>query len=50
MAYYSDDFANAYDDIEDLYEDDGWEDEDEVAEHREWENYYHNLAEEIEDD
>ena len=40
---YDFDYDNMANDADDIYE-------DEVAEHREWENYYHNLAEEIEDD
>ena len=50
MAYYSNDSEDPYNDIEDLYEDDGWEDEDEVEDYREWEYYYPKLVDDIADD
>jgi len=52
MSRYHNEFENYYDDVEELYEED--EDnidyEDEVAEHKEWEYFYHKIAQEIEDE
>lgn len=51
---YEDEYRFDYDDLvantDDLYEDE-WDHEDEsVNDAKEWENYYHNIADEIIDD
>ena len=55
MLRYPDEFEHFYnEEIDDLYEDlyeETWEDrEDVLDEHQEWENYYHNITQEISDD
>jgi len=52
---YEDEYRFDYDDLiadaDDLYEHDEWDySDDELDDQKEWENYYHNIADEIVDD
>jgi hypothetical protein len=48
--HYADEYArNAYEDIDDLYDDEDY-DYDNAEDEAEWDNYYHSVADEITDD
>jgi hypothetical protein len=52
-SYYDyDDYRSIADDSEDLYTyDDQWDYDDvEAVDHNEWENYYHNITDELVDE
>jgi hypothetical protein len=46
------DYDSIIKDADDLYEDEynDWDNDIENVEHKEWENYYHNIADEIIDE
>jgi len=49
MPYYDyEDYESIAEDSDELYEDDQWDYDD--VEHQEWENYYHNIASELDDE
>lgn len=52
MSRHYEDYESIASNIDDLYEyDDQWDyDDAEIAEHSEWENYYHNITEELVDE
>jgi hypothetical protein len=49
--HYADEYVcNAYEDIDDLYDQDGYYDEDDydtIENQSEWDSYYHSVADEI---
>lgn len=48
--HYADEYArNAYEDIDDLYDDEDY-DYDNAEDEAEWDSYYHSVADEITDD
>jgi hypothetical protein len=51
MPYDYDDYHSITDDCDDLYtyDDDQW-DYDDVNDTKEWENYYHNITDELSDE
>lgn len=55
MSRFDDDYRYDYDsiarDCDELYNQDGdWDFEDEHSNYQEWENYYHNIADELVDE
>jgi len=51
--HYADEYArNAYEDIDDLYDQDDYDDDDydNIENQSEWDSYYHAVADEIADD
>lgn len=50
---YDYDYERIADEIDDLYynDDDNWDfEDDDIENEKEWENYYHNIADEISDE
>lgn len=52
MTHYFDDYDSTANNADDLYEDDDYEYGEEILDpdQKEWDNYYHNIADELADD